>query len=323
MATSSNQLPPPAADSEAAFYTNLGYGDFVHATPPEVQDLLDLKNQLQKQLDDLKVQNIGLVGQYQDETDTLKAQNATQIQGLGDRIEELEQQNAELSKEVGELQRQLADETNQTITSVQKDLATVNMRIFRVLYPIYCRNYFTYNFIKDKKINFDLLNDNGLFTRVERLLAPRIREQGTNSDMEIDQTAGNESRDTDPWTEEMRRRIKNDCSLAALIYDWVILKKYRYPRTALPPTKEFVADVARIYFQSVKGVIANVLLPLSMALAIDWYRSFTASSAVDFYPTLDLYEYTFFSYSGSNEEVAIPNGFAKDAPHIFDSGSVQ
>jgi hypothetical protein len=180
------------------------------------------------------------------------------------------------------------------------------MEIFGVLYPIYCRNYFTYNYIINAQ-SVDLADD-ALFKAVDGL-APKTQT--------VNNTHGKPYNHR--WSDQVNNSIKNDCALAVLIYQWMIINPDPSQQYNIPPAQEQVAEIANRYFNSIGGVIANVTLPLSMALAMYVYRNHNPQEiltvALDFYPTLDYYEYTFFSYYNVIDKM--PKGFKTSVPHTF------
>jgi len=252
----------------------------------EVQTLENVKNELIGEITRLKTEN---------ENQQLEIQQREKV------FNRLQAENGILKKETT-----IATGQNRgTIDTLEKNLAMLEMEIFGVLYPIYCRNYFTYNYIINAQ-SVDLADD-ALFKAVDGL-APKTKT--------INNTHGKPYNRR--WSDRLNNSIKNDCALAVLIYQWMINPDLSQQYN-IPPAKEQVAEIANRYFNSIGGVIANVTLPLSMALAMYRYRHHnpqeTFNVALDFYPTLDYYEYTFFSYYNVIDKM--PKGFTENIPHIF------
>jgi hypothetical protein len=273
------------------FFAGSNPFDFIHTAPMEVQTLENVKNEL-----------IG-------EITRLKTENENQQRAIEQQTNNFNSLKAENENFKGEVEK--AADQNGRIETLEENLAMLEMDIFGVLYPIYCRNYFTYNYIMDARgVNAherDFFFGNTLFKAVDGL-APKTKT--------INNTHGKPYNRR--WSDRLNNSIKNDCALAVLIYQWMINPDLSQQYN-IPPAKEQVAEIANRYFNSIGGVIANVTLPLSMALAMYRYRHHnpqeTFNVALDFYPTLDYYEYTFFSYYNVIDKM--PKGFTENIPHIF------
>ncbi len=281
------------------FFAGTNPYDFIHAAPLEVQALEKMKAELLKEIARLQVVN---------------SNQGKQIKEQGDRLNTLQAENETLLREGAEGAEEAAGQNRGTIDTLRENLAMLEMELFGVLYPIYCRNYFTYNYIIHAQTQSVDLAGDALFEAVDGL-APKTKT--------VNDTRGEPYNRR--WSDQMKMKnsIKNDCALAVLIYQWMTINQdhpsWQYN---IPPDKKQVAEIANRYFKSIGGVIANVVLPLSMALAMYKYwflrnQNETFKVALDFYPTLDYYEYTFFSYSNSIDNM--PKGFNKKIPHTFDS----
>ncbi len=267
------------------FFAGSNPFDFIHTAPMEVQTLENVKNELIGEITRLKTEN---------ENQQLEIQQRQKV------FNRLQAENEKLKGKAKKAAGQ-----NGRIDTLEKNLAMLEMEIFGVLYPIYCRNYFTYNYIINAQ-SVDLADD-ALFKAVDGL-APKTKT--------INNTHGKPYNRR--WSDRLNNSIKNDCALAVLIYQWMINPDLSQQYN-IPPAKEQVAEIANRYFNSIGGVIANVTLPLSMALAMYRYRHHnpqeTFNVALDFYPTLDYYEYTFFSYYNVIDKM--PKGFDENVPHTF------
>ena len=267
------------------FFAGSNPFDFIHTAPMEVQALENVKNELIGEITRLETENQNQQRAIEQQTNNFKSLKA-----------ENEKLKGKAKKAAGQ---------NGRIDTLEKNLAMLEMEIFGVLYPIYCRNYFTYNYIINAQ-SVDLADD-ALFKAVDGL-APKTKT--------INNTHGKPYNRR--WSDRLNNSIKNDCALAVLIYQWMINPDLSQQYN-IPPAKEQVAEIANRYFNSIGGVIANVTLPLSMALAMYRYRHHnpqeTFNVALDFYPTLDYYEYTFFSYYNVIDKM--PKGFDENVPHTF------